>query len=146
MAGSVSSTTSSILFNDGSTNYHSIKANTSGILFSAAGNNYGFYSTGFTPTASNDLDLGRSTGTYGRWRHIHVTEDATNDGTFKKYVGNNTYTIGLPDASGTLALTSDINNATLTIQQNGTTVDTFTANSATATTVNIITPQVMRFI
>lgn len=42
-----------------------------------------------------------------------------------------------------LALLSDIptvNDATLTIQQNGTDVATFTANSATATTANIIVP------
>lgn len=33
-----------------------------------------------------------------------------------------------------------VNNATLTIQKNGTTVDTFTANSSTNTTVNITVP------
>lgn len=41
---------------------------------------------------------------------------------------------------------SDIKNATLTIQQNETTLNTFTANSATNVTVNVETPQVQRFI
>ena len=39
-----------------------------------------------------------------------------------------------------LATTSDIHNATLTIQKNGTTVNTFTANSSTDVTANITVP------
>lgn len=53
------------------------------------------------------------------------------------------YTYNFPSKSGTLAVTSDIptvNNATLTIQKNGTTVKTFTANSATDVTANIVVP------
>ena len=42
----------------------------------------------------------------------------------------------LPDST----VIPTVNNATLTIQKNGTTVDTFTANSATNTTVNITVP------
>lgn len=41
---------------------------------------------------------------------------------------------------------ADIKNATLTIQQNETTLSTFTANSATNVTVNVETPKVLRFI
>lgn len=41
---------------------------------------------------------------------------------------------------------SDINDATLTIQQNEITIDTFTANDADNVVVNIVTPQVLRFI
>lgn len=49
----------------------------------------------------------------------------------------------LPTTSGTLALTSDIptvNNATLTIQKNGATVKTFTANASSNVTCNITVP------
>lgn len=54
-------------------------------------------------------------------------------------------TVTVPDKSGTMAMTSDIptvNNATLTIQKNGTTVDTFTANASTNVTANITTHDV----
>ena len=106
-AGSISSTTSSIKFVNGATEYHKIIANQSGILFSAAGNNYGFYSTGFTPTASNTLDLGRSTGTAGRWNNIHMA------GSLIKYNGTTGYTQALQNKAGTIALTSDITLANL---------------------------------
>ncbi len=47
----------------------------------------------------------------------------------------------LPSAtSGTLAVTDDIKNATLTIQKNGTTVNTFTANASSDVTANITVP------
>ena len=39
-----------------------------------------------------------------------------------------------------------VNNATLTIQNNGITVNTFTANASSNVTANIITPQIQRFI
>ena len=39
-----------------------------------------------------------------------------------------------------------VNNATLTIQQNTTQLGTFTANASTNVTVNVETPQVLRFI
>ena len=39
-----------------------------------------------------------------------------------------------------------VNDATLTIQQNSTTVNTFTANASSNVTANIITPQVYRYI
>lgn len=55
--------------------------------------------------------------------------------------GNYTYT--LPSKNGTVAMTSDVptvNDATLTIQKNGSNVATFTANSATNQTANISVP------
>lgn len=42
--------------------------------------------------------------------------------------------------TGVLAADQDVNDATLTIQKNGATVATFTANSSTATTANITVP------
>lgn len=42
--------------------------------------------------------------------------------------------------AGMLAADQDVNDATLTIQKNGATVATFTANSSTATTANITVP------
>lgn len=62
----------------------------------------------------------------------------------KIYNGSLNYT--LPASTGTLALTSDIptiptvNNGTLTIQKNGTTVATFTANQSGNATANITVP------
>ena len=84
---------------------------------------------------------------------------------------NNTYIATLPDKNGTIAMTSDIpaaqiqsdwnqttttakdyiknkptiptvNNATLTIQKNGTTVNTFTANASSNKTANITVPEI----
>ncbi len=64
----------------------------------------------------------------------------TDTGEIKK---NNTYTATLPNKNGTIAMTSDIttvNNATLTIQKNGSSVGTFTANASSNSTVNITVP------
>lgn len=60
-----------------------------------------------------------------------------NSGRLKKPGG---YTSTLPSKTGTLAQTSDIGNATLTIQRNGTNVDTFTANATSNKTINISVP------
>ena len=56
---------------------------------------------------------------------------------------NGTYKLTFPNKTGTLALTSDlptVNNATLTIQKNGTNIQTFTANQGTNATANITVP------
>lgn len=60
-----------------------------------------------------------------------------NSGRLKKPGG---YISTLPSKTGTLAQTSDIGNATLTIQRNGTNVDTFTANATSNKTINISVP------
>ena len=61
---------------------------------------------------------------------------ATEDGTL--------YTLTLPNfKSGTFALTSDlptVGSGILTIQKNGTAVDTFSANATSAKTINITVP------
>ena len=49
-------------------------------------------------------------------------------------------TITIPDKAGTIALTSDILDGTLTIQKNGETVGTFTANQSSSVTANITVP------
>ena len=57
--------------------------------------------------------------------------------------GADYHRITFPASAGTLALTSQIptvNNGTLTIQKNGTTVGTFTANQKDGTTANITVP------
>ena len=83
--------------------------------------------------------------------HLY-TYDTSQNATFPANVkvtgslqhGNYTYT--LPNKNGTVAMTSDIpsvltvNDGTLTIQKNATTIGTFTANSATNKTVNIVVP------
>ena len=59
---------------------------------------------------------------------------------------NGTYKLTFPNKAGTIALTSDIpsvptvNNGQLTIQKNGTNVQTFTANQSGNVTANITVP------
>lgn len=63
-----------------------------------------------------------------------------NSGRLKKPGG---YIATLPNKTGTLAMTTDIpsvNNATLTIQKNGSSVATFTANASSNVTANITVP------
>lgn len=100
---SVSNTTSKISFqNNSGIEYHYIKANATGVIFSAVNNDYGFYSYGFTPIASNELDLGRSNTSNGRWRNVHMC------GSLMKYNGDTAYTLTLQNKTGTIALLSDI--------------------------------------
>lgn len=84
------------------------------------------------PAGNEDTNI--NLGTSGaRWKNLYLS------GT----IGNGTYTYTLPSATGTLALTSNIptvNDATLTIQKNGTNVQTFTANQSTNATANITVP------
>lgn len=61
----------------------------------------------------------------------------TENGTILK--GSN-YTATLPNKTGTLAMTSDIGNATITIQKNSTTVDSFTTNATSNKNINIAVP------
>ena len=85
------------------------------------------------PSADNTRDLGAGSK---RWKDVYLS------GALK----NNTYTWSLPSKTGTVALTSDIpsvptvNNGTLTIQKNGSNVQTFTANQSTNVTANITVP------
>ena len=81
----------------------------------------------------------------GRYIDFHPTNDSTLD--FSKRIdagaGTTARTLTLPDKSGTLAITGDIptvNNGTLTIQKNGTNVQTFTANQSSNVTANITVP------
>lgn len=87
------------------------------------------YSNGFHPN-SDHCDLGSGVL---QWRNLYVKN-------IKIYENSTTTTIDIPRANGTMALTSDIGDATLTIQKNNTTVDTFTANAKTDKTINITVP------
>ena len=83
--------------------------------------------------------------------HIY-SYDTSQNATFPANVnitgslGHNSYTYTLPNKNGTVALTSDIpsvptvNNGQLTIQKNGTNVQTFTANQSGNVTANITVP------
>ena len=65
------------------------------------------------------------------------------DGRIDNKKNGTKYELTLPTKTGTLALTSDIptvNNGTLTIQKNGTKVQTFTANQSSSVTANITVP------
>ena len=143
VSGSVSGTPTSIVFANGSTTYHRLKANTSGVIFSAnmtdasGGANYGFYLTALTPTNSNSLNLGRSysSGNYGRWANIYMNGD------IKKYNGTSgttEYTLTLQNKTGTIALTSDIPTTTSQLTNDSnfevTTNKTGTINSSSTST------------
>lgn len=83
--------------------------------------------------------------------HLY-TMDVSRNATFPANVnvtgslGHGSYTYTLPNKNGTVAMTSDIpsvptvNNGQLTIQKNGTTVNTFTANASSNVTANITVP------
>lgn len=98
----------------------------------------------------NQVDFYEYGGVWNFWRNTSST--ATTDtanlalGIGIDALKNKSYTYTFPNKTGTFALTSDIpsaltiNNGTLTIQKNATTIDTFTANSATNKTVNIVVP------
>lgn len=81
-------------------------------------------------TESGLINIGEA----GRlWKNIYLSDD----------IYHGTYKLILPNKAGTVALTSDlptVNDATLTIQKNGTTVDTFTANASENKTINITVP------
>ena len=70
-----------------------------------------------------------------------VTESTVSGWGFTKNTGTVTSVNNVSPVSGNVTLSiPTVNDATLTIQQNGTTLDTFTANSSTNKTVNIKTP------
>lgn len=83
--------------------------------------------------------------------HLYTVDEGQN-ATFPANVSitgslkHSSYTYTLPNKTGTVAMTSDIpsvptvNNGTLTIQKNGTNVQTFTANQSTNATANITVP------
>ena len=96
-----------------------------------------------TPDSNSTYNLGSGSLS---WNNLQLT------GLIKN--GNVTYGLELPTMSSwtankTIATTDDlptVNDATLTITQNDTSVGTFTANAATATTINITTTQIRKFI
>ena len=77
---------------------------------------------------SPSLKIGRS----GTARAILATDSLGSDRTYQ-----------FPNKNGTFAMTSDlptVNNSTITIQKNGTTVDSFTLNQSSNKTINIPVP------
>ena len=81
--------------------------------------------------------------TSGNYGHIGTSSRPFKDIYLSDGIYNGSTHLNLPTTTGTLALTSDmptVNNATLTIQKNGTTVNTFTANSSNNVTANIAVP------
>jgi len=92
----------------------------------------------------NALDGKQASGSYA------TTSDISDMAT-KTWVGNQGYTTNVgtvtkvnntsPDSNGNVSITiPTVNNATLTIQKNGTTVKTFTANASSNVTANITVP------
>lgn len=70
-------------------------------------------------------------GPYSRYVQIQTPSSFTSD-----------VYLTLPSSTGTLALTSNIKDATLTIQKNGVNVETFSANASSNKTANIVVNEV----
>lgn len=70
-------------------------------------------------------------GPYSRYVQIQTPSSFTSD-----------VYLTLPSSTGTLALTSNIKDATLTIQKNGANVETFSANASSNKTANIVVNEV----
>lgn len=96
-------------------------------------------------SAKGAYQFGVGTNSTARTLNVGWYDDSVSPSTFRNYQLLDGNTGLIPDAriSTNIARTADIptvNDATLTIQKNGTDIDTFTANSATNKTVNIIVP------
>ena len=90
-----------------------------------------------------------ATGTFADARSNTLTADTIILGDGNKYVKSSSKTIAttlgsddttVPTSKAVRDALPTVNNATLTIQKNGTTVDTFTANASSNKTVNITVP------
>ncbi len=116
------------------------------VTFDGAGNfeifGLDYYSVAHGTTAASILNQEvYNSLNYTQWTlsrsDFYADSFFANSGRLKKPGG---YISTLPSKTGTLAQTSDIGNATLTIQRNGTNVDTFTANATSNKTINISVP------
>lgn len=116
------------------------------ITFDGAGNfgifGLDYYSVAHGTTAASILNQEvYDSLNYTQWTlsrsDFYADSFFANSGRLKKPGG---FISTLPSKTGTLAQTSDIGNATLTIQRNGTNVDTFTANATSNKTINISVP------
>ena len=93
-----------------------------------------------TDTTTTVTDSNKDTlyPTVGRVQGMIEALDVTDSAVSGQYVSAVSETDG--KISVTRASLPTVNNATLTIQKNGTTVDTFTANASSAKTINITVP------
>ena len=106
-----------------------------------------YHAIDFGYAGHNQVDFYEYGGIWNFWRNLNAT--ATTDtrylalGITLNALKNKAYTYTFPNKTGTFALTSDlptVNNGTLTIQKNGTNVQTFTANQSGNVTANITVP------
>lgn len=106
-----------------------------------------YHAIDFGFAGHNQVDFYEYGGLWNFWKNTNATPTTDSSNLCLQigdtYVKNKGNTFTWPTTSGTLALTTNIptvNNATLTIQKNGTNVATFTANSSTNQTANITVP------
>ena len=103
--------------------------------------------SGTTPTALTNLKIGSNyySVSSGTATDVQINGTSITSNNVANILTNSAYN----SSTNKIATMSDlptVNNATLTIQQNSTTVSTFTANASSNVTANIITPQVLRYI
>ena len=100
----------------------------------------------YSTTATNSTIVQRTSGQQVR---VATTPVGDNDATSKKYVDDglalkansaDLATVATTGEYSDLLNTPTIGNATLSIQKNGTTIDTFTANATSNKTINITVP------
>ena len=83
---------------------------------------------GFTPGTTNAQDIGSNSL---KWKDLYVARVIAS-------VLNNGANINIPTTGGTMALTSDIKNSTVSVQLDGSDVDSFTLNQSSNKTINIL--------
>lgn len=106
-----------------------------------------YHAVDFGYAGHNQVDFYEYGGAWNFWRNMSATATTDMDnlalGITRNALKNKSYTYTFPNKTGTFALTSDlptVNNGTLTIQKNGTNVQTFTANQSGDVTANITVP------
>ena len=93
----------------------------------------------FTANASSDVTIALDSGGGGTATDVQINGTSITSSNVANIITNSAYN----SSSNKIATMSDlptVNNATLTIQKNGTTVKTFTANASTGVTANITVP------
>ncbi len=153
VAATAANSASKLYFGPKSSPYNYMAANTSGVfgIYNSSGKGIGCYPTqNLFPT--NNIDLGRSNN---KWKDIYASGKlygaSTNISITNLISGANKGATAIQPNDNVSSLTNDagyitsaslptVNDATITIQKNGTDVNSFTLNQASDDTINITVP------
>ena len=153
VAATAANSASKLYFGPKSSPYNYMAANTSGVfgIYNSSGKGIGCYPTqNLFPT--NNIDLGRSNN---KWKDIYASGKlygaSTNISITNLISGATLGATAIQPNDNVSSLTNDagyitsaslptVNDATITIQKNGTDVNSFTLNQASDDTINITVP------